>query len=361
MNRRLRSKRRLYLPLAATPRPGDEVTWYVDGQRSSGRYVGHGAGAEPVVANSFGSHTRLASFDCLRPSAPRTRVGPNWQALPDECLLAPRKEERLRFAELLGQRIPPGPTYLELIEEIWYRGYEVYVVGGTVRDVVSGDKSNDVDIVTTMPVAKFELLLKSMFRRQVALSAKNGFARLGGKGSSGDPFIDLKLFCHGGTGTADALFGSDFSLDLGLRDFACNAIYYDPINEVLVDPSRRGLGDAENRVLTLVCDPRARSPQALGQVAIRYFKFLMRGFSGDSASDRELMGKFVPCISTLTTTDRIGYVKRQVLGKLPRDRHANAIKQLEAVMRGKDCGTLWEQYFAPLFVLGGAELGAPNA
>jgi len=219
MKRRLRSKRRLYLPLAATPRPGETVIWYVDAQRASGQYVGHGVESEPVVANSFGSQTRLASFDCLRLSSPKSRVGPNWHNLPDECLLAPRKEERLRFADLLGQRIPPGPTYLELIEEIWYRGYEIYVVGGTVRDVVSGDKSNDVDIVTTMPVAKFELLLRSMFRRQVALSAENGFARLGGKGSNGDPFIDLKLFCHGGTGTSDALFGSDFGLDLGLRTY----------------------------------------------------------------------------------------------------------------------------------------------
>ena len=281
MKRRLRSKQRLYLPFAVTPRPGDEVVWYVDAQRASGRYIGHGIEAQPVVANDFGSSTRLASFDCLRLSSPTKRVGPNWSKLPDECLLSPQRKERARLGELLGQRIPPGPTYLELAEEIWHRGYEVYVVGGTVRDVIAGDRSNDVDIVTTMPVEKFDLLLKSMFRRQVSLSAKNGFARLGGKGSNGDPFIDLKLFCHGGTGTADALFGSDFQLDLGLRDFACNAIYYDPINEVLVDPSRRGLDDAKRRILTLVCNSTARSPQALGQVAIRYFKFLMRGFESD--------------------------------------------------------------------------------
>ena len=361
MKRRLLSKHRLDLPLAATPRPGDHVTWYVDAQRASGLYVGHGAEAEPIVANSFGSNTRLPSFDCLRLSSPRIRVGPNWQKLPEACFLAPRKEERDRFAELLGQRIPPGPTYLELIEEIWYRGYEVYVVGGTVRDVISGHKSNDVDIVTTMPVVKFELLLKSMFRRQVSLSARNGFARLGGKGSNGDPFIDLKLFCHGGTGTADALFGSDFGLDLSLRDFACNAIYYDPINEVLVDPSQRGIKDAETRILCLVCNSSARSPQALGQVAIRYFKFLMRGFSGDSESDKKMMKNFVPCISALTVTDRIGYVKRQVLGKIPTEQHAIAIRQLEAVMRNNNCSGLWEQCFAPLFPSACAQLDAANA
>lgn len=347
--RKKRSKRHLYLPPPATPRPGDRVTWYVDAQRATGTYVGHGIGAQPVIANSFGSFTRLPSFDCLRLSSPRNRVGPNWTQLSEGCLLSPTDQERSRFAALLNQRIPPGPTYFELIEEIWYRGYEVYVVGGTVRDVISGDNSNDVDVVTTMPVAKFFHLLQSMFKGSVSVSAKNGFARLGGKGIDGDPFIDLKLFCHGGTGTADALFGSDFSRDIALRDFACNAIYYDPINEVLIDPSSRGVADAKGRVLSLVCDSAARSPQALGQIVIRYFKFLMRGFIGDPKSDRLLEQSFLPCLASLTNTDRIAYVKRQVLGKLPASKHIEAIAQFEAAMRRSNFTEQWEKFFAPLF------------
>jgi hypothetical protein len=57
-----------------------------------------------------------------------------------------------------------------------------------------------------------------MFKRQVFIREVNGYARLSGTGKKEDPFIDLKLFCHGGTGTPQVLFGSDFKLDLKLRD-----------------------------------------------------------------------------------------------------------------------------------------------
>lgn len=119
--------------------------------------------------------------------------------------------------------------------------------------------------------------------------------------------------------------------------------------------------DAQNRILSLVCDTNARSPQALGQVAIRYFKFLMRGFVGDSMSDERLLAHFVPCISALTVTDRIGYVKRQVLGKIPAEKHGDALEDLEKVMRDKNCSELWEQYFAPLFRPGAKQDGVRNA
>lgn len=357
--KRLRTQ--LKLPFPITPRVGDEVVWYVNNQRAKGRYLGHGLNSEPIVLNSFGSQLRLPSFDCLRLSSADRRVGPNWEALPEACLMEPFAHERARFLEVLKQRIPPGPTYLELIEEIWQRGYEVYVVGGSVRDVISGEKSNDVDIVTAMPIMKFEPLLKSMFHQKISVSARNGYARLGGIGKSGDPFIDLKLFCHCGTGSQDVLFGSDFALDIGMRDFACNAIYYDPINEVLVDPSGRGLVDAAAKILSLVCDSEARSPQARGQIAIRYFKFLMRGYSGDKVSDRRMIDDFIPCLSAMANADRLAYVKRQILAKIPSSEHIIAVEQLENVMRAENCEHVWVELFAPLFFENGIASGGKNA
>lgn len=345
MKRKLFPKKKIRLPLAPTPRPGDEVIWYVDAQRATGEYLGHGIQAQPIVRNAFGTSTRLKSFDCLRINAPESRIAPNWHYLSENCLTSPLPIEGERLDMLLQQQIPPGPTYLELIEEIWHRGYEVYVVGGTIRDVVSGDQSNDVDIVTTMPLPKFDLLLKSMFKTGVSISEVNGYARLGGKGNKGDPFIDLKLFCLGGTGTSDALFGADFIQDIGFRDFACNAIYYDPMNRVFIDPSGRGLKDAESRILSLVCKPSCRSRASLGQVAIRYFKFHMRGYRGDPTSDKLLKSDFIPCISAMTKSERLGYVNRQILGKIEKEKHTEAIKSLEDVMRSTGYDNVWDSLF----------------
>jgi hypothetical protein len=350
MSRKQFLRKRMKLPQTPTPRPGDAVTWYVDAHRTTGNYRGYTAKAMPVVRNEFDVQATLASFDCVRLCDPDQRRGPNWQYLPDSCLFAPSPGERRRFEQLLSQVIPPGPTYQELVEEIWFRGYEVYLVGGTVRDVISGEDSNDVDLVTTMPLAKFRVLLASMFKKLVSVKNSTGFARLGGKGKEGDPFIDLKVFCHGGTGTPDALFGSDFNLDLGMRDFACNAIYYDPINRTLIDPSKRGIGDASGRILALVCNDSARSPEARGQVAIRYFKFKMRGFMGDPRSDIDLAKKFVPFISSMTNSHRLTYIKRQILGKISSDKHAEAIASLETAMTSSGYEHVWHQLFRPILV-----------
>jgi hypothetical protein len=346
--RALFPREQMQLPHSSTPRPGDAVVWYIDARRVAGQYLGHAAESKPVVSTPFGNQSKLPSFDCLRIRDPITRIGPNWQYLQGDCLIKPFDYEEDRFSELLKQRIPPGPTYLELIEEIWHRGYEVYIVGGTVRDVVAGDQSNDVDIVTTMPISKFELLLQSMFKKLISVHEVRGFARLGGKGYEGDPFIDLKLFCHGGTGTPDALFGSDFTLDISLRDFACNSVYYDPINKALIDPSSRGLNDAVSRTLSLVCDPQARSPEELGQVAIRYFKFCMRGYVGEPDSNKTLADHFIPCLSTLTASHRLSYLNRQIFGKIPKDKYLDAVKSLESTMIASGHEKIWLDLFEPI-------------
>jgi hypothetical protein len=189
-----------------------------------------------------------------------------------------------------------------------------------------------------------------MFMKLVSVKVSNGFARLGGNGRAGDPFIDLKLFCHGGIGTPDALFGADFKLDLGMRDFACNSVYYDPINEVLLDPSARGLEDASQRILSLVCNAKARSPEARGQVAIRYFKFRMRGYVGDPQSDADLAKSFIPFISSMTNSRRLSYIKRQILGKITPDKHGEAIVALEQVICSCGYQKLWDQLFRPILV-----------
>lgn|GEM_PF-2430883 len=339
----------LRMPHSPTPRPGDRVVWYVDTRRAIGKYVGHGVRGRPVVENNLGNQTRLMAFDCMRLEKPDVRRGPNWEYLPKRALIQqPKPSEKEALRRLLSRRIPPGPTYIELVEEIWGRGYEVYVVGGTVRDVLAGEQPHDVDLVTTMPIARLRPLLKTMFRDEIGGSDENGYARLGGKGVHGDPFIDLKLFCHGDSGTPDALFGADFLLDVSHRDFACNSVYYDPINEVLIDPTGRGISDAEKMLLHVVCDPQLRRPAAVGQVSLRYFKFLLRGFQPTAATRKVIEEKFIPCLSALTDADRLGYIKRQIFGKLAASEHADAKARLEAEVKSCTVTGLWNECFEPI-------------
>lgn len=250
-------------------------------------HLGHSITGRPVVESSFGNRSVLPSFDVLRHLDLTVRRGPCWEYLPpDGKIVVPSAHEAQRVEELLAQRIPPGPQYAEFLTETWSRGFEIFAVGGTVRDIVARMPSNDVDIVTTMPLTRAMPLLRAMYRGNPSICSRNGFVRLGGTPASGDGFIDVKMFVEHDPGTPSVVFGASFTNDIAYRDFTCNAVYYDFVNQVFIDPSGTGLADAEARVLRLVGDPSRRSPFHHAQVSMRFFKFLAKGVYGDYRNAR---------------------------------------------------------------------------
>jgi hypothetical protein len=141
----------LTLPDCPLPRPGEKVFWFVRSNPMTGFLLGHDTKGLAVIATSFG-HSVRKRFDEIRLANPFERRRPNWCYLPTTAkLFRPNEALTLRFKTLLNQRIPPGPRYIDLIHEIHYRGFEVFLVGGTVRDVIAGHNPKDVDLVTTMP------------------------------------------------------------------------------------------------------------------------------------------------------------------------------------------------------------------
>lgn len=331
------------------PRPGEEVVWYLDCLPQSGILVGHGPGGKPIVQNRNGFTYSLDSYDQLRIKSPSSRLGPNWLRLDARThIVRPYVAERDEFTRILTQHIPPGPTYLELIQEIWQRGFEVFLVGGTVRDVISGIHTNDVDVVTSMPLSRALPLLTSMYRHEPTVSEKNGFVRLGGTPASGDPFIDLKSFIYSDPGTPNAVFGSDFAYDLHHRDFACNAIYYDPINEVLVDPCGEGILGAEKRVLDLVCDHTIRPPYNRAQVVVRFFKFRMRGYYPTESTASSIRDNFMPALASMSHASMMSYVGAQIWNKIPAPARQKEITRLEEVMLEFGAEEAWRLHMQPV-------------
>lgn len=241
----------LRLPRCPIPRPDDSVSWFNSGTRIHGTLIGHAPMGEPIVLNEFGGSSVLTSFEPLRLAKPFEGIGPSWSRLPRSALIVrPHSREQRAFQEILSQRTPPGPQYSDLIYEIWARGFEIFLVGGTVRDVLANHPTKDVDLVTTLPLAHALPLITSMYRypdRLDGTAARFGHVRVGGRPKTADPFIDLCVFKHSQIGTDHAILGATFDRDVGYRDFACNSVYYDPINDVLIDPTGRGISDAEHR------------------------------------------------------------------------------------------------------------------
>lgn len=334
----------LRIPECPLPRPGDTVVWYANAQMVRGIVKGHDIDGNVLILNQFGSGN-TKRYDEVRLADPFSREPPNWHRLPQGGkLLKPDEATAQRFRKLLNVRIPPGPRYLDLVEEIWSRGFETYVVGGTVRDIVNSIPSNDVDVVTTMPVSRITDIARPMFGERLNPSLENGYLRIGASPASGDPFIDVKVFSDTRSGSKEATFGVDFAQDIAHRDFACNALYYEPVNQVIVDPTGRGVTDCHNKELELVstCDHEPHK----AKLFIRTVKFMGRGYSATSRTQQIVFGKCKDSLGCMNRGARRGYFKAQIISKhSDPDSRRQALEDFRAQLEKLGMAQIWEDLF----------------
>ncbi len=118
-------------------------------------------------------------------------------------------------------------------------GHAAFVVGGAVRDMCMDKFPQDVDILTDAPISAIAALFAGQKTRTVGktfpVCLVNG--------------IEVAA-CRAGTKN----FPED---DLGMRDFTINAMAYDPLRDVFVDPFH-GRKDLEDRIIRFTGDPVAR-------------------------------------------------------------------------------------------------------
>ena len=97
----------------------------------------------------------MQAFEELRAEDPFTPSLPNWRYLPSDAkIVRPSADELSSIRRLMARTIPPGFTYYEFAREVWLRGYEIFLIGGTLRDVLTGTLPKDADFITTMPMVR---------------------------------------------------------------------------------------------------------------------------------------------------------------------------------------------------------------
>jgi poly(A) polymerase len=185
--------------------------------------------------------------DRLNPEA-RTSVTPVPAIIPREQHVISRKNI--------------SKAALRVLYRLHDAGYDAFLVGGAVRDLLLGGHPKDFDVATNATPDE----VKKLFRNCRLIGRRFRLAHV----VFGPEIIEVATFR--GTGEEDGSEGDRHIVD-GLivrdnvwgsieedavrRDFCVNALYYD-IGDFSVRDYVGGMGDLENRVLRLIGDPATR-------------------------------------------------------------------------------------------------------
>ena len=142
---------------------------------------------------------------------------------------------------------------LEIVAKLQKAGYETYWAGGCVRDIYLEKAPKDFDIATAATPNK----IKELFSHSIFTGVAFGVVRV----VVNDLPFEVATFREDGTYTngrhPDAIVFSHPEKDAQRRDFTINALFYDPIEEKLID-FVGGLHDLQNGIIRCVGDPVVR-------------------------------------------------------------------------------------------------------
>ena len=133
-------------------------------------------------------------------------------------------------------------------------GFRGWIVGGAVRDLALGRKPKDADLTSAAPPE----VIEELFERTHAVGKAFGTVRV----LLGDQELEVTTFRSEGS-YADGrrpdrvAWGATPEEDARRRDFTSNALFLDPLEDELLDPTG-GLEDIRAGRLRCVGDPRER-------------------------------------------------------------------------------------------------------
>jgi tRNA nucleotidyltransferase/poly(A) polymerase len=143
---------------------------------------------------------------------------------------------------------------LAIAQRLRARGWQAWLVGGAVRDLALGKPPKDVDFATDATPDE----VQASFEHTIAVGKAFGTIIVVHAGVEAQVTTFRSERGHADARRPDEVqFGTRLEDDAARRDFTCNALYLDPLEGGVVDPTG-GLLDLERRVLRTVGAPRER-------------------------------------------------------------------------------------------------------
>jgi poly(A) polymerase len=113
-----------------------------------------------------------------------------------------------------------------ITERLQANGFETYIVGGAVRDLILGKKPKDFDIVTAASPGR----IKKIFRNARVIGRRFRLVHV----FFDKKIIEVSTFRSTKDGPTSNTFGT-IEEDVLRRDFTLNALFYDPLKQLVID------------------------------------------------------------------------------------------------------------------------------
>ena len=206
---------------------------------------------------------------------------------------------------------------VKVVGTLQQAGYEAYIVGGAVRDLLLGLRPKDFDVATNATPEQVKSLFRrafiigrrfrivhvvfgrgrehevievSTFRAYMDASAAEQVAG-NEKTSKGEMAGKSHVVDASGRVLRDNVWGPQIE-DAARRDFTINAMYYDPATQVVVD-YHGGLKDLRAQTLRMIGDPATRYREDPVRI-LRVVRFAAKlGFKLEAKTEkplREMLG-----------------------------------------------------------------------
>jgi poly(A) polymerase len=139
--------------------------------------------------------------------------------LVKKAVVYTRDEHGIKFADVDSDAVI-------ITERLRSAGYETYIVGGAVRDLILGKRPKDFDIVSAANPTR----IKKLFRNARIIGHRFRLVHV----YAGPKIFEVSTFRSLKDGPTSNTFGT-IEEDVLRRDFSLNALFYDPGKQIVID------------------------------------------------------------------------------------------------------------------------------